>query len=410
MQRLSSRRVSGHAKLVERKRGAKWYIKFRLANGRQVQRCLGPAWTERGRPPAGYYTKKLAQEALREILADAQRGTIAGLDKTGVTFADAAAEFVRYARDIRQVDEVTVRDYHGVIDGYLLASFGAEPLEAITPDMIDSYKEDLIAEHRLSNRTIVRHLTVLHGIFKRAKRVWGLQSNPAAAELVERPKVTYTGEFDTLDPDEIKQLAAAAGDERDAAIYKTAAFSGLRQGELLALRWKDVDFVGGLVHVRRNYTDGREKVPKGKQVRSVPMMPELIDVLAKLKEREEFTGDDDIVFCSQVGEHLDPFALRRRYYRALDRAGLRRVRFHDLRHAFGSAAITKLDPYAVQSYMGHQHYSTTQCYLHHKPRREDAAALQEAFGRPASSTASGAGAEPGQVAEPEREESTSRAA
>ena len=68
------------------------------------------------------------------------------------------------------------------------------------------------------------------------------------------------------------------------------------------------------------------------------------------------------------------------------KAGLRRVRFHDLRHAFGSAAITKLDPYAVQSYMGHQHYSTTQRYLHHKPRREDAAALQEAFGRNASET------------------------
>jgi integrase len=60
--------------------------------------------------------------------------------------------------------------------------------------------------------------------------------------------------------------------------------------------------------------------------------------------------------------------------------GLRRIRFHDLRHAFGTAAITKLDPYAVQSYMGHQHYSTTQRYLHHKPRREDAAALAEAFG------------------------------
>ena len=98
MQRLSVGRVSGHVKLVERKRGAKWYVKFRLADGRQVQRCLGPAWTERGRPPAGHYTKKLAEEALREILTDAQRGTLAGLDKSGVTFADAAAEFVRYAQ------------------------------------------------------------------------------------------------------------------------------------------------------------------------------------------------------------------------------------------------------------------------------------------------------------------------
>jgi integrase len=64
---------------------------------------------------------------------------------------------------------------------------------------------------------------------------------------------------------------------------------------------------------------------------------------------------------------------------ALRRAGLRSLRFHDLRHAFGSAAITRLDPHAVQSYMGHQHYTTTQRYLHHKPRRDDAAKLAEAF-------------------------------
>ena len=75
---------------------------------------------------------------------------------------------------------------------------------------------------------------------------------------------------------------------------------------------------------------------------------------------------------------MEHWALRRRFYAALKRAGLRRIRFHDLRHHFGSLAITVLDPYAVQSYMGHQHYSTTQRYLHHKPRREDALRLQAA--------------------------------
>jgi integrase len=140
-----------------------------------------------------------------------------------------------------------------------------------------------------------------------------------------------------------------------------------------------VDFVDGLLHVRRNFTGGIEKVPKGKRVRSVPMMPAVIDTLAKLKEREQFTADGDLVF-SREGEHLNHYDLRKRYYATLKRAGLRRLRFHDLRHCFGSAAITTLDAYAVQSYMGHQHYSTTQRYLHHKPRREDAARLAQAFG------------------------------
>jgi integrase len=266
------------------------------------------------------------------------------------------------------------------------ASLGSLTLDAITPDTIDAYKERLIAEGRLSARTIVRHLTVLHGIFKRAKRVWGLAENPAGADMVERPKVIYSGEFDTFDYDEIELLATHADDEQDAAIYRVAAYTGLRQGELLALRWSDVDFVGGLLHVRRNFTGGREKVPKGKRVRSVPMMPTVLDTLAKLKEREEFIDDGDLVFTRE-GEHLNHFDLRKRYYAALERAALRRLRFHDLRHAFGSAAITELDPHAVQSYMGHQHYSTTQRYLHHRPRRDDAAKLARAFG--AAGTVSG---------------------
>ena len=84
-----------------------------------------------------------------------------------------------------------------------------------------------------------------------------------------------------------------------------------------------------------------------------------------------------LVFTRE-GEHMNHFDLRKRYYEALERAGLRRLRFHDLRHAFGSAAIMRLDPDAVQSYMGHQHHSTTQRHLH-RPRRDDAAKLAEAF-------------------------------
>jgi integrase len=231
-------------------------------------------------------------------------------------------------------------------------------------------------------------LTVLHGIFKRAKRVYGLRENPASADLVERPKVVYTGEFDTYGRDELEQLATAAESPQDATLYRVAAFTGLRTGELFALRWRDVDFVGGLVHVRHNWDHKFrvEKVPKGKRVRSVPLMADAMDALAILKGRENFTADGDLVFCSEVGEHLDYYSHRRRYQDSLKRAGLRKIKFHDLRHAFGTSAITELDPYSVQSYMGHSNYSTTQRYLHHKPRPADAAALQRAF-RTASHTA-----------------------
>ena len=97
---MSGSRVTGHVRLVERKRGPQWYVTYRLANGRQVQRHLGAAWTGRGRPPAGYYTERTPEEALQAILTVARRGTLATheRDAAAVTFADAAAEYLRFVR------------------------------------------------------------------------------------------------------------------------------------------------------------------------------------------------------------------------------------------------------------------------------------------------------------------------
>src|SRR5437763_175038 len=105
-------RVTGHVKLVPRNRGAVWYMKYRLADGRQVQKLLGPAWCKRGRPGAGYYTERTAQEKLEEVLADARRGTLPGVRaRSGKTFADACAEWLRHVEYEEQRARSTLRDY-----------------------------------------------------------------------------------------------------------------------------------------------------------------------------------------------------------------------------------------------------------------------------------------------------------
>jgi integrase len=112
-----TRRATGHTYLVKRKRGDQWYVKYRLPNGRQVQKRLGPAHVGRGRPPEGYFTKRTAQETLEAILTDARRGTLAGMTTTGATFADAAAEWLRYVEHDRKRRPSTVRDYRNTING-----------------------------------------------------------------------------------------------------------------------------------------------------------------------------------------------------------------------------------------------------------------------------------------------------
>jgi integrase len=366
---------SGHVFRLDRARGPVWYAKYRLPDGRQVQRKVGPAWTERGRPPAGYVTKRLAEAWLRDVLDQARRGSLPGMVRTGATFADAAAEYLRYAADERGCKPSTLRDYRSIIDAHLLPRFGGERIEDITPAKIEEWRGSLCAD--LASRTKNKLLFVLNAVFQRAQRVWGLPLNPVAG--VEKYRQRSSGDIDVFSPEEVLALVRAADDEQDAAIYLTAAFTGLRRGELLALHWRDIDFAGRAIRVRASYAGAELTTPKSGKVRSVPMAPDVASALAALGRRARWTGDDDLVFVGVAGSYLDGSALRRRYAATLRRAGLRPLRFHDLRHTFGTRMIAKADIRRVQEWMGHADVQTTMKYLHYAPRDDDAALVAEAF-------------------------------
>jgi integrase len=365
--------VSGHVFRAERKRGPQWFAKYRLPARRQVQKKIGPAWTERGRPASGYFTKRTAEDWLRAVLDEARRGTLPGLVKTGVTFAEAADEWLRYIEHDRGRKPSTIAGYRALLRSQLLPTFGELPTESITTPMI----EEWIAEVDRAPATRRKALVLMHGVFKRARKLYGLPRNPVAE--VEKPPVERSGDIEVFSPEEVMGLVRAAASEQDAAIYITAAFTGLRRGELLALRWRDVDFSGQVVRVRASYSDGALTTPKSGKVRSVPMAPDVAEALARLGQRPNWTGDDDLVFVGQSGSFLDGRALRRRYDAALQRADLRKLRFHDLRHTFGTRMIGKADIRRVQEWMGHADIETTMKYLHYAPREGDAALVAEAF-------------------------------
>ncbi len=119
---------TGHVFRIERERGPVWYAKYRLPDGRQVQKKLGPAWTERGRPPGGYYTKRQAESWLREVLVEARRGTLPGMVRTGATFADAAAEWLRYVEHDRARKPSTVSGYRSIVQSELCRASATWPL------------------------------------------------------------------------------------------------------------------------------------------------------------------------------------------------------------------------------------------------------------------------------------------
>lgn len=367
------RPISGHVFKRKGKRGAVWYAKYRLPDGRQQKKRLGPDWTEKTAPPDGSFTKATAQAQLDAILRQARAGTLPGLVQTGKTFREASAEWLVYCENVRDCKASTLNDYRALAS-VLDRQFGDRKIETITDRDIETW----ISGYPGSNRTRQKYLVCLGSIFKRAMKVYGLPRNPV--ELVERPRVRKAATIDVLRPDEVTALVRAADDDQDAALFHTAAFAGLRMGELLALRWRDVDFTRRTIHVRENWTQGETTTPKGGTERAVPMAEEVAERLARLGQREHFTADDDLVFCAASGQHLGYKSLKDRYRAALRAADLREdFRFHNLRHTFGSTVIRHADSREVMEWMGHADLATTRRYLAFVDREDAADRVSQAF-------------------------------
>jgi integrase len=150
----------------------------------------------------------------------------------------------------------------------------------------------------------------------------------------------------------------------------------------VALRWRDVDFAGRKLIVRRALSGDTEvRSTKSRRAREVPLPDQAAAALDRLSRRGEFTGPDDYVFASRLGRRLDPSALRRRFERARDAARLEPLRFHALRHTYGSLLVAGgVDLVSVKAAMGHSRITTTERYLHARPAGELADRFTRALG------------------------------
>jgi integrase len=392
---MTSAHATGHVEIRDRGGGPVFYAKLKLPDGTQPRRRLGRVWTKRSRPPAGYLTRAQAEARLQAILAGDD--SMVNLSPSRVTFKTACEERLRYLRDDKQRKRSTMADYSNVIDHDVLPYFGEDtPVEDIDTHDVDALKDHLLT--RVSHRTAQKILVILHGVMARAKRKGWITVNPC--EDAEKVTVKRTDDFNVLSVEQVHAVASEAASELLRAVFLTAAFTGLRMGELLALRWRHIDFASRILHVQRNYVEGEEDTPKSHRRRSVPVSDQAVVVLEALSRREHFTGPDDLVLCDEVGHHLDDNTVRDEFYAALERAGLGHLRyveppshanpkgvmrddpivFHDLRHTFGTQCAARgIDLRKIQAWMGHADIQTTMRYLHYVPAHDDAARLTAAF-------------------------------
>jgi len=187
----------------------------------------------------------------------------------------------------------------------------------------------------------------------------------------------------------VKVLLEAASGERFEALYVLAIHTGLRQGELLSLKWDDVDVENGLIRVRRTLTRHRGRLllgePKTKRSRRTVRLTEpardaLRDHLVRQDVQIESLGDlyrdQDLVFATQRGTLVNPSNLRKRSFAPLlNKAGLPRIRFHDLRHTCATLLLARnVNPKIVSEMLGHATIAITlDTYSHVLPNMEDSA-------------------------------------
>jgi integrase len=378
-----------------RKRGKSWEVTVWQqgrdpSTGRRRRRCLTVHGSRRDA------ARKLA-EALQ------QRDTGTDLSPGRLTVGDYLRRWLRdYAA--HNVAPSTLTRYRGIIENHLIPALGSLRLRDLRPGHIqDAYARFLGPEGRaskhkhgpLSARTVLHHHRLIKEALAQAVRWQDVSHNAADGVSAPRPA---RPEMRVLGAEEVSWLLEAAAETPLYALVYLALHTGLRQGELLGLRWQDIDLDRGTLHVQRTAQrlKGQGVIyrpPKShRSSRPVSLSPEVVALLRehrrlqvehKLRVGPAYRGLG-LVFASPLGGPMDAGNLRRAFARLLDRAALPRIRFHDLRHTAATLMLTAgVHPKVVSERLGHATVALTlDTYSHVLPdlQRDAAEALDRVLG------------------------------
>lgn len=314
-------------------------------------------------------------EVLRK-LADLQHEALTGaLTEPGrLTVAGFLASWLQDVARTR-VRPSTLARYAGLVEKHVTPYIGGLQLRKVTPLVLQRLYSQL-EKHGASPRTRELVHVVLHSALKHARRVNVLRENPA--DLVDKPRAPKRS-MRALSREEVGALLGAAKDDRLEALYVCAVSLGLREGELLGLRWEDVDLRQGTLTVRRTQQElnGRLLVSEPKTAASRRTIPLPDGVKAALREhRKRMLAEglrSEWVFCDTQGGLLRRSNLiQRSFWPLLKRAGLPRIRFHDLRHTAATLLLEQGVPLkTVQALLGHSTIAVTaDTYAHVTPAME----------------------------------------
>jgi len=321
-----------------------YYIDYRY-QGRRIRERVGP-------------NKRMAEQALAVRKSEIAQGRYQMKKRENLRFDAFAKIYMDYAKTDKRSwgrDETSLKS--------LLPFFGNQLLSGITPFLIESYKRKRAGE--VKPATVNREIGLLKHMFNMAIKWDKATSNPMRD--VRLLKVENLPER-ILNQDEVSKLLEACT-EYSLPIILTALHTAMRMGEILSLKWEQVDLRQRMITILHS---------KNGKVRKIPINDTLLQILTKLK----YNKSTEYVFvCVRTGEPAHKF--RTAWLNALRRSGIPHCRAHDLRHTAASNMVAAgIDLVTVMEILGHADLHTTQRYLHSAPesKRQAVAVLDDRLG------------------------------
>jgi integrase len=363
-----------------RQQGRSWVGSWYGPDGRKVQRKVGAARTP------GERDGMTRAQAERELARMRQADAIVIATTSRATMQEAGEALCR-ALEIRARKKSHRLTVASDLRKHIVPFFEGKDLARIAPEDIERYIA--VKTKKLATKTVRNHLNTMHSVFEIGLRRRWCQTNPV--KLADRPAIKKNEtRIQFLDQAELdKLLANSYPDDAfgriEPTIYLTAAMTGLRQGELIGLRWRDVDLKARRVRVVSPFVRGEFGDPKSEgSGRSVPLAERVASELERHRERSAYATDGALVFCHpETGHPLDRSKLAKRFKKATRRAEVRAITYHELRHTFGTRMAAAGVPLrTLQQWMGHADSKTTQIYAHYQPAENEAEVVDRAFAPP----------------------------
>lgn len=326
------------------------------ANGKQIRKSLYGK------------TRKDVSEQMTDLLNNLQKGIIT--NPTEMTVSEWLDEYMRTYKK-PHVRPATYNNYSVKVNNHINPAIGHYKLKTLRQDMIQKFVNGL-SEKGLSPSTVTDVYKLLHNALETAIDNGYIARN--AANRVKLPKMSKP-KINVLTLEQQDAFIEQAKKTYMGAMYIFDLCTGMRLGELLGLKWGDIDFPNDELHVQRTLYKSKDPDdinsrwllyfgdPKTEaSVRTIPLNETALEVLADVFEQQNQSKlragaayeDNDLVFCTQLGRPLDPNNMRRKFYQICDKVGISGFHPHCLRHTFATrGAENNIDVRVMQRFLGH---------------------------------------------------------